>query len=411
MKIGGKKRIAKNITATALAFSLAYGSFFSGGCATTKTKYPPNLFEGYSSISEKASDIIDTTKEKLNIEVIHDKDKPLPIYEKQFEINEIGDSQIIRYHSRNIDCKMLASTLEKQLGNYTEGISVVPETNQVLIRMKKQGNLEGKVSSITSDEVKNLIESIDLEVPSIMLKMVIVKTFADYTKDISSMLEVKQKEAGDVSPDILFGVPGAGLRTIERGAAKGLGFQYGVVGRAGEYLIKWKLDQLESMGFAEYIASPVLVVSNGKSAEIKLKQEQPYKDDVVTGSGLLLATTKFKPVETFMQVTPYARDNGNIFLNVSAGVGSFNPVGVLQLLGITQRDIKNEGVEIKQGQTLVIAGVKIDDAIAVERKDPWFKHIPLFGKLFSGEDQEKSMKYMYFMVTPEYIDVDIEKTK
>ncbi len=401
-----------NIRAKTAAQYLSLGALLLNSC------YMPTdraILNGHKTISARSDAILAAKKTDINLEVI--SQEALPIYQGDlFEKSTLGEYNILKYHSRNIEPEMLKKTLEEQLKGVVDSISIVPETNQLLVRVKNEDrqstNSLGRIEySRLEEEIKNVIETIDILPPQIMIELRMVRDFADKTIDWASFLGVSSKEIkGDgLFPNVILNIPGAGLRVPERGAEKGLGVQYGLIGQIGKNIIDARLDSLQSQGFVKDIARPTLTVSNGKHATINLRQELPYQDQIFQG-GALFAQTKYKSIGNFLEVTPYARDGGNIYLEVKAGVGSFNPTGVLQVPGITQRDINIGGVYIAQGETLVLGGFRIDHQLAIERKEPWLSRIPGVNKIYPwAQDTESSINEILFVATPYYVDVNKPK--
>lgn len=382
---------------------------FSVGCSYINPAPKPNLLDEYPTISHKASALLENHPKKINVDII--SEEKLPMYKDRFTTSTIGGVGILSYNARNLDATTLKSTLEEQLGNGVGKVSVIPETNQILIRLGRNGakTTNSLEQAVSQEEVMSLIEGVDRDPPQIMMDLRIVRIFADYTRDISSFLNIKPEENKGLSPALLMSLPGAKLRVPERAAESGLGVEYGLIGEIGKYMLDARLDQLESQGFAEDLAANSLVVSNGRKAEIRLTQELPYRDEVLSQTGVLLALTKYKEIDNFLELTPSARDDGIIYLDISAGVASYNPTGVLQIPGITKRNVRIGGVEVKQGETIVLGGFRIDHNIAIERKDPWLSNIPILNYFFRGDDKEKSTNEVLFIATPHYVDVNKKK--
>jgi len=113
-----------------------------------------------------------------------------------------------------------------------------------------------------------------------------------------------------------------------------------------------------------------------------------------------------KEIQNFMKVTPHVRDDGEIYVEVNAGVGSYNPTGVLQVPGIVTREVNLGGLEVMQGDTIILGGFTIDHTLAVERRDPWLSEIPLLGYFFKSNDTEKSKNEVLFIATFYNVDVN-----
>ena len=354
-----------------------------------------------SEISKKSEEILLDSKDKINQNKIY-KEK-LPIYEEEFEIKKIENSTILSYHSRNMDVEILGKTLKEQLAGYVEEISILPSTNQILVRTKNKDSLTtNSLENIAQKEIMELIRNIDKKSSQIMVDTQIIKIFADHTRDISAYLKIGSKDLDNLLPNSEVDLKGAILRYPERAE---LGERVGIIGELGSYLLEAKIDQLESRGYAKELARPVITVENGKKARISLKTEVPFMEEVLSG-GAILKVIKYKPVENYVEIIPDARDNQEIFLNLKAGVGTISPYGHLQVPSVTTRETVIEGVTLKQGETLVVAGFINEKESGVERKGPLLSKIPLLGELFRGEEKEQSRDTILFLVKPNYIDIN-----
>jgi len=182
-------------------------------CSSLPLTPKPDLLGEHKSISEKSTALLEAPREKMNEDII--TTGTLPIYQNEFTTSSLGTSEIISYTTRNIDAGSLKTTLEEQLGADVEKVSVVPETNQVLVRR----NLE---SAASQEDVLNLARSVDREIPQVGVELRAVKIFTDYTNDISSFFNLQSLEKEGLTPAILSNLPGAKLRVPERAAEKGL---------------------------------------------------------------------------------------------------------------------------------------------------------------------------------------------
>ena len=231
----------------------------------------------------------------------------------------------------------------------------------------------------------------------------IVRISADYTKDVSSILKTNSL-SGHLAPSINLNLPGAETRSPQR---LNIGAEYGVLGNLGTMALQATINSLESSGFATDLANPILTLSNGKKGSVSFTEEIPVPEQVLSGS-TISTVTKFKPVESTLEVIPQARANGKIYLSLTAAVGASGPVGPLQIPSIITRRAEIEGVEIMEGNTLVVAGFTDLNTLAVQRKSPPISDIPFLGGLTKGEDIERSRTGTYFIVTPYYLKEEIK---
>ena len=250
---------------------------------------------------------------------------------------------------------------------------------------------------LNEKELGELLSELDVAAPQIVIDVKIYKIFADYTSDISAILQTDSKE--DLLPFFGLDLRGSELRTPERSV---IGAEYGVMGTIGDYMLRATLDTLLSKGFAEELAGPSLVVSNTHTARISKTDKLPIPQQTIVGTSIV-GTTRYEEVRSFLEVTPHAAADGDIFLQVHAGTGSVNPAGPIQVPVITTRETNIAKVRVQQGRTLVIASFLDVMTLAIVRKSPPFSDIPVFGELFKGKDHEKRRDMILFLVRPYYM--------
>ncbi len=108
-----------------------------------------------------------------------------------------------------------------------------------------------------------------------------------------------------------------------------------------------------------------------------------------------------RPLSDSLEITAHVFADGYISLETTAVLGSKNtPEGVKQVPIITTKRITNKQNRIRQGQSLVIGGMRKNEEFAVVRGVPILKDIPLIGFLFSSEDTEQRAVETIFILTP-----------
>jgi Flp pilus assembly secretin CpaC len=385
------KLMKKNSFGKYVALGLATSAILSG-CAPQR----PTLYRDQQGIEENAKRILERIEEMPNRQLIHRGE--LQIYENEFTVQNLGDHKVISYNVRNVGIDYMRATLTDLLipDTNVETISAITETNNLVMRLNQSSDLESKV---TSEELKSLVRSLDQKAPQIMVQASIVKVFADYTHDVSSILQAVSIE-GQALPFLNINLKGAELRSPERGA---FGGEYGIVGEVGSYALRATLNQLESMGFAEDMASPTLVMASGQRAHTSRTQKVPIPRQIIVG-GAISQVTEFESVKNYLEVRANARHEGEIYIDLKAGVGTVNPSGPVQIPSITTREAEISGVRLKQGETLVVAGFLDQRNLAIQRGAPPFSRVPLLGKLFTSFDIEERKDMILFIVTPYYLD-------
>jgi hypothetical protein len=120
-----------------------------------------------------------------------------------------------------------------------------------------------------------------------------------------------------------------------------------------------------------------------------------------TDSDYLETKTEYEDVVDSLEITPHVFADGYIGLETAIVLGARNtPDGVKQVPIVSRKEITNEGNRIREGESLVIGGMRKTAEFGVIRGVPILKDIPLIGFLFSGEDTEKRAVETIFILTP-----------
>ena len=305
-----------------------------------------------------------------------------------------------------------------QVTDYT--VSSNPATNQLIVRCPLKADVEA---------VLQTLENIDVPPIQVRIDCLVSDIYADMTFDRETTIaienlfgeDIAMKPAGtpfgaDVRQlvrdgDYLPAFPGASLREVAR-SRMGLNIGYlnkGLAGHAFAALV----DMLESRGYLKVLMNPSLQVVNGGTAIVSTQQHVPI--DVTTMrstiSDYLETRTDYIDVIDSLKITAHVFADGYIGLETDAIIGSKNtPEGVKQIPIVTKKEITNKQNRIRQGESLVIGGIRKNEKFAVVRGIPILKDIPILGYLFSSEDTESRAVETIFILTPT-ISTDGDSTK
>jgi hypothetical protein len=149
--------------------------------------------------------------------------------------------------------------------------------------------------------------------------------------------------------------------------------------------------------------NPTLTVVNGKTAKVSAMEHVPIDTITMrrTDADFLETRTEYEDVIDSLEITPHVFADGYIGLETDIVLGARNtPDGVKQVPIITKKEITNEQNRIREGESLIIGGMRKTADFGVIRGIPILKDIPLVGFLFSGEDTEKRAVETIFILTP-----------
>ena len=142
------------------------------------------------------------------------------------------------------------------------------------------------------------------------------------------------------------------------------------------------LEALKTLSYAKSLAEPTLVAMNGQPANFLAGGQFPVP--VVTGntfSGLQGVT--YIPYGVSLNFVPYITDRDRIRLTLNASVStrdltSATNIGGANVLGLNTRNV-NTTVELRQGETLAVAGLIESNLGADSSRLPFIGDWPLIG--------------------------------
>ncbi|HUG19936.1 MAG TPA: pilus assembly protein N-terminal domain-containing protein [Planctomycetaceae bacterium] len=164
------------------------------------------------------------------------------------------------------------------------------------------------------------------------------------------------------------------------------------------------LEALKDEGMLEIKAEPILVTTNGRPASLLNGGEVP----VIVPQSLGTVSIEYKDYGVTLQAVPIILGNGRLRLELEPSVSEIDQAnstvtdtGVNVPAFVTRK--VNTQVEMKFGQSLMIAGLISKQNRALATKIPLFGEIPWIGALFSYKEFEEVESELIVMVTPEYV--------
>jgi pilus assembly protein CpaC len=166
------------------------------------------------------------------------------------------------------------------------------------------------------------------------------------------------------------------------------------------------INALRNLNFARTLAEPNLTALNGRTAEFRSGGEFPVP--VVTGQTQQgLQGVEFIPFGVQLRFTPMITDRDRIRLQVSSEVSTREPgiggtVGNTSVPGRNTRNFNTE-VELREGETLAVAGILQTNYGATADRVPLFGDLPLVGRLGAFDRASAGEQELVILVTPELV--------
>ncbi len=294
---------------------------------------------------------------------------------------------------------------ETTVANYT--VTSNSATNQLIVRCPTREDV---------DAILETLDLVDVQPIQVRISCLISDIYADMTFDRETTIDIENlfgegvtmKPGGnafgaDVQQLIMDGTslpafPGASLRELQRSR---MGLNVGYLSTSHNFTAL--VDLLESRGYLKILMNPTLEVVNGKTAKVSAMEHVPIDTITIrsTQSDYLESSTQYEDVVDSLEITPHVFADGYIGLETDIILGARNtPDSVKQVPIITKKEITNKENRIREGQSLIIGGMRKTADFGVIRGVPILKDLPLIGFLFSGEDTEKRAIETVFILTP-----------
>ncbi len=181
--------------------------------------------------------------------------------------------------------------------------------------------------------------------------------------------------------------------------------------------LKAILDFLKTKGDITVLSNPHLSVLNGQSALLTVGYQYPYGDiegvDRDTETGLITYGSTIKRAVLGLQlgITPHITKDGTIILHIVPTITRIQrtikvdvPVAAGEIQHISNPIIDlqelSTSVMMRDGQTLVLAGL-ISQIRQIEKKGlPFFSEIPILGRIFRRTEEQKRNRELVIFITP-----------
>ncbi|MGE3538250.1 MAG: type IV pilus secretin PilQ [Candidatus Tectimicrobiota bacterium] len=303
--------------------------------------------------------------------------------------------------------KDLRANLEKLLSNRGT-IFIDNRTNTMIVTDTRQH----------LDEIFSLVDKLDRPTPQVMIEARIVESSRSFMKELGVQLGLAYSQITDRAfpnrIDVRGGIPtasgGGGLTippapanflldlpaAVASGSGGAIGFSLASIGGA---VLDAQLSALESSGKGKIISSPRIATLDNIEAEIKSGRRIPYRTLSAEGT-----KTEFIDAAITLKVTPRVTPNDYIGMKILAAkneVGETTPDGPI----IITREA-NTDMLVKDGDTVVIAGLYTRTIQSSRAGIPGLSSLPVIGALFRKESEQDRSDELLIFLTPRIIRQD-----
>ncbi len=192
----------------------------------------------------------------------------------------------------------------------------------------------------------------------------------------------------------------AGGGELNFGNAPNFGILDGPTGTA------WMIKALAGKGLAKILAEPNLIVKSGETGKFLAGGSFPIPIVTTATQGTFSpVTVEYKDFGVRLDFTPMVRESGLIQLKLDpAEVSSLDFANAVTLSGFRIPALKTDSVrtsvDLREGETFVIAGLIREDWSKNMQKFPILGDIPILGAFFREQQTSKTERDLVFIVTP-----------
>jgi len=157
---------------------------------------------------------------------------------------------------------------------------------------------------------------------------------------------------------------------------------------------------------AKLLANPRILVLDNETASFEIVTEEPYVERQVS-AGSITETVKFKPVGVKLQVTPHVTRGGMVRLHIMPEFNVFIKRINLSSDSTNVPIVDTRKVDtialIRDGQTVVLGGMRKKTVSKGNNKIPLLGDLPLVGALFRFEGEDTAVNELIVFITPRII--------
>lgn len=309
--------------------------------------------------------------------------------------------------SKIIQCKYVAA--EDLKSTLNSGLKAVLGTNTetFLIESDKTTNsLIVTASSVNLEKIETFIRELDVRTKQVLIeaRIVQVNLSRDESMGVNWNRLMQSNENAENS---------IGFKTFAPIGDDGIGGVTYKVGTLSTDQLRLVMQSLQKKDNSKVIASPTIVTTNRKKAYVNVETTYPVRRETVvtTTTGPVTSVTYEKQnVSVRLEVTPAINPDGFVALEVNPKVqGLAGKVDNSQPIVSTKETLTN--VVVKNGHTIVIAGLIEEENSASKTNVPVLGQIPLVSSLFKNQSNTTRKNETIIFITPRIVESGVAENK
>lgn len=300
-------------------------------------------------------------------------------------------------------------------------VSVDPRTNTLIINDTAE-----KI-----DQIRGMIDLLDVSVKQVMIEARIVRATTDFTKEMgvkwgilsqgimnnnhllvggsdTTLWNLREPEFDDERGGYTYEIErpqnlNVDLGVTSPGASR---IAFGLISLS-DFMLDLELSALQADGYGEVISTPKVLTADKQQAKVASGTQIPYQS-AEGGGANAVSTTEFIDATLSLDVTPSITPDGKVQMNLnitSDSPGTPTPTGQLTI----NKNSINTNVLVDNGETVVLGGIFEQQTANQQTKVPFLGDIPYLGRLFRKDIKSDNKRELLIFVTPRIVNDSVSR--
>lgn len=300
-------------------------------------------------------------------------------------------------------------------------VSVDPRTNTLIINDTAE-----KI-----DQIRGMIDLLDVSVKQVMIEARIVRATTDFTKEMgvkwgilsqgimnnnhllvggsdTTLWNLREPEFDDERGGYTYEIErpqnlNVDLGVTSPGASR---IAFGLISLS-DFMLDLELSALQADGYGEVISTPKVLTADKQQAKVASGTQIPYQS-AEGGGANAVSTTEFIDATLSLDVTPSITPDGKVQMNLnitSDSPGAPTPTGQLTI----NKNSINTNVLVDNGETVVLGGIFEQQTANQQTKVPFLGDIPYLGRLFRKDIKSDNKRELLIFVTPRIVNDSVSR--
>ena len=192
--------------------------------------------------------------------------------------------------------------------------------------------------------------------------------------------------------------------------------KYSVAKYTGPMTLSYAINYLVRNSKGRVVANPRILITNGEESTIDITQDyvESTESEQSAYAGGTIATRTYNissDAGVKVSITPFISPDGYVTMNIKPEYSTIlSTVPATDAIGtytaatlLSHRNLELKNIRIKDGETLVLAGMINEEEQKTIGKIPVLGDLPVVGTLFRTTTSEKKKNEMVIMITPKIV--------